>query len=154
MAINHGGLAWIGRRKGIEGVPGATGSSGWQMPQGGIDDDEEPRAAAIRELAEETGMRSVEIIAETQRWHTYDLPAELARKAWQGRWRGQRQKWFVMRFHGDENEIDIGAKPGHKQEFDAWRWAPLDEIEQLIVPFKRRVYAAVIAELRPLVLPG
>jgi putative (di)nucleoside polyphosphate hydrolase len=154
MAINHGGLAWIGRRKGIEGIPDAPGSSGWQMPQGGIDDDEEPRTAAIRELAEETGMRSVEIIAETQGWHTYDLPADLARRAWKGRWRGQRQKWFVMRFHGHESEIDIGAKPGHKQEFDAWRWAPLDEIEQLIVPFKRRVYSAVIAELRPLVLPG
>jgi putative (di)nucleoside polyphosphate hydrolase len=154
MTINRDGLAWIGRRVGMEGIPGTTGTTGWQMPQGGIDAGEDPRTAAFRELTEETGMHSVEIVAETAGWHTYDLPPDLAKKAWKGRWRGQRQKWFLLRFLGPDSEIDISAKPGHKQEFDAWRWAPIDEVEGLIVPFKRPVYAAVIAEFRPAVRPS
>ena len=153
MIMNRQGLVWVGRRVGLEGIPGTTGTTGWQMPQGGIDDGEFPREAALRELTEETGMRSVEIVAETAGWHRYDLPPDLAKKAWRGRWAGQRQKWFLMRFLGADDEIRIEPERGHKQEFDAWRWAPLDEVEEHIVPFKRPVYSAVIAEFRPLVRP-
>lgn len=153
MIMNRAGLVWIGRRIGMEGIPGTTGTTGWQMPQGGIDDGETPREAALRELTEETGMNTVEIVAETAGWHFYDLPPDLARKAWKGRWAGQRQKWFLMRFLGEESEIDIGPKPGHKQEFDAWRWAPLAEVGAQIVSFKQPLYLAVIAELQVRVQP-
>lgn len=153
MIMDRRGLVWVGRRVGLEGVPGSTGVMGWQMPQGGIDDGETPREAAVRELAEETGIQSVEIVAESAGWHRYDLPPALGRKAWKGRWVGQRQKWFLMRFLGDDSEISIEARPGHKQEFDAWRWAPLGEVEAQIVAFKRPVYSAVVAEFGALVQP-
>ncbi len=120
----------------------------WQMPQGGIDDGEEPRATAFRELAEETGITKAEIIGESHGWLTYDLPDDLVGTVWRGRYRGQRQKWFAMRFLGDDGDIDIAtAHP----EFRAWRWSTLDELDRLIVPFKRDLYQAVIAEFRHLI---
>ena len=95
------------------------------MPQGGISAGEGARAAALRELEEETGVVSVELLAEAPGWFTYDLPEELLGIALKGRYRGQRQKWFAMRFTGNEREIDIAPRDGHKAEFDAWRWAPV-----------------------------
>ena len=95
-------------------------------------------------------MRSVGVLAESRNWYPYDLPPELQGRAWGGKYRGQTQKWFAVRFTGAETEIDL-APPGHEQEFDAWRWAPFDEVLDLIVPFKRDVYTHVIAEFRPLV---
>ncbi len=150
MVLNAEGLVWIGRRMGsaLQGAPAGW----WQMPQGGIDDGEEPTAAALRELYEETGMRSGRIIAESRDWHPYDLPPHLMGKLWGGRYRGQTQKWFAIRFEGTDSEINI-APTDHDPEFDAWRWAPVDDVLALIIPFKRDVYQKIIAEFRTHVRP-
>lgn len=151
MVLNARGDVWIGRRTHRQGKEAAGGW--WQMPQGGIDPGENPGAAALRELAEETGMRTVEILAETRGWHPYDLPPQLMGRIWGGKYRGQTQKWFAVRFGGSESEIDL-APPGHEPEFDAWRWAAMDDVLELIVPFKRDVYASVIAEFRSVASPA
>ena len=143
MVLNAEGLIWLGRRS--EDLVGQEHRYRWQMPQGGIDADEEPRAAAFRELYEETGIRSAEVLAETQNWIPDDLPPEAIGVALKGRFRGQRQKWFAMRFTGAEQEIDL-APAGHKPEFDAWRWASASEVLEQIVTFKRPAYEAVLAE--------
>jgi putative (di)nucleoside polyphosphate hydrolase len=149
MAVNHAGLVWVGRRViGRAGKEsGGTFDRWWQMPQGGIDEGEDAEAAALRELCEETGMCSVSVLARTHDWLTYDLPEALQPKTWGGKYRGQKQVWFAVRFHGDESEINIIPGAGHAQEFDAWRWAPVDELVDLIVPFKRDVYTRALAEL-------
>jgi putative (di)nucleoside polyphosphate hydrolase len=152
MLINAQGLAFVGKRAGTPDQPEGLGTW-WQMPQGGMDIGEEPEAAARRELAEETNVTSARFIGSTKVWRHYDLPAHLIGVAWEGRYRGQKQLWFAARFEGEESEIDIVPKPGHSQEFDAWRWVPIEELSQLVVPFKRSVYANVIAELRPLLVP-
>ena len=135
-------------------MPGEPEGPGawWQMPQGGIDDREAPQPAALRELYEETGIVSVRIIAESPAWYSYDLPENLRPKAWGGRYVGQRQKWFAARFTGEEAEIQL-QRPGHTAEFDAWRWARIDELVGLIVPFKRSVYAGVVHEFAHLAAP-
>jgi putative (di)nucleoside polyphosphate hydrolase len=140
MLINRAGQVWIGRRR----SRWAGDASGyiWQMPQGGIIPGEGCQAAALRELAEETGAVSIEVLAEAPRWLSYDLPDELLGVALKGRYRGQRQKWFAMRFTGNDSEIDIAPRD-RKAEFDDWRWAPVEEIPRLIVPFKRQVYEDV-----------
>jgi putative (di)nucleoside polyphosphate hydrolase len=117
------------------------------MPQGGLDEGEEPEAGARRELAEETGVTSARFMARTREWLVYDLPDELIGIAWEGRYRGQKQLWFAARFEGPESEIDLGPREGHEQEFDAWQWVTLDELPALVVPFKRKVYLSVIGEL-------
>ena len=150
MVLNRAGHVWIGRRI---GSPMHDGPAGWwQMPQGGIDEGETPAEAALRELGEETGIRSGTIIGESHRWHSYDLPLGLLGRVWGGKFRGQTQKWFAIRFTGDDREIDIWPKD-HDPEFEAWRWAPIDEVPALIVPFKRDVYTQVIAEFEPLAKP-
>lgn len=124
-----------------------TEMDAWQMPQGGIDDGETPEQAAMRELEEEIGTAKAEIIAATQDWLSYDLPRELVGNVWKGRFRGQKQKWFALRFTGTDSDIDIHtAHP----EFSEWRWLPLEDLVELIVPFKRDLYQAVAAEFAPL----
>jgi putative (di)nucleoside polyphosphate hydrolase len=127
---------FVGRR--ID-TPGA-----WQMPQGGIDKGETPRDAAMRELYEEVGTNKAEIIAETQSWLVYELPGDLHLQAWGGRYRGQEQKWFAMRFRGKDSDIRLDA---HQPEFDAWKWATREEVLRDIVDFKRPLYEAAFNEL-------
>src|SRR5690606_15409419 len=127
--------------------------SWWQMPQGGIDPDEDPRKAALRELEEETGIHTVEFVAEHPEWLRYDLPPSLIGKAWGGRWRGQRQEGFLLRFLGDDSEVSLRPPSAHQPEVDALRWALLDELPALIVPFERDVYAKVISTFAPLIKP-
>jgi putative (di)nucleoside polyphosphate hydrolase len=153
MVINKHGLVWVGRRPGSPGDPEGR-DTWWQMPQGGIDDGEDVRTAALRELAEETGMRSVVVLGESRDWVRYDLPADLRGKSWGGKYRGQKQKWIVVRFTGDDSEINLTPEPGHKVEFEAWQWVALDGVTAAVVPFKRAVYEAVVAEFAPLVRPG
>ncbi|HZR62570.1 MAG TPA: RNA pyrophosphohydrolase [Xanthobacteraceae bacterium] len=145
VVFNRAGLAFIGRR--IDGPEHVDLTHAWQMPQGGIDDGEEPWPAALRELHEETNIRSVERLGEIAEWLSYDIPRDLIGQAWNGRYRGQTQKWFAVRFAGAESEIDI-AHPGgaHEPEFSAWRWEKLENVPELVVPFKRPVYDRVVAE--------
>ena len=117
----------------------------WQMPQGGIDTGESPREAALRELEEEIGTAKADILAESRVWLKYDLPVELAGGIWGGRYRGQRQKWFVMRFTGSDADINLATE---HPEFDAWQWVAADRLPDLIVSFKRQLYIDILAEFR------
>ncbi len=153
MVVNAQGLVWIGCRADAKNEAEGRGTW-WQMPQGGIDGDEDPAEAALRELREETGIRSVSFAGEMGAWVNYDLPRDLLGKAWGGRFRGQTQKWFCVRFTGDDSEIDIAATDDQAAEFVDWRWAPLEELMAVIVPFKREVYRAVIADLGALAVPA
>jgi putative (di)nucleoside polyphosphate hydrolase len=144
MLLNKAGNVFVGRR-----IDMPAGLAAWQMPQGGIDPGETPRQAAIRELREEVGTDKAEILAKSRAWLHYDLPAEIARGlSWGGRFRGQRQKWFAMRFTGTDADIDPGAT--EHPEFDAWEWVAPARLPEMIVPFKRRLYLDVLAEFRDL----
>ena len=149
--LNRDGAAFVGRRKKTREAGPLAGHE-WQMPQGGIDDGEEPFEAAMRELYEETNVSSATLLAEAPQWLSYDLPDD-ARGRWRGRYRGQTQKWFLLRFTGDDSEIDIDRPAGgaHPPEFDAWRWERLEALPALVVPFKRKVYEEVIAAFAPFV---
>jgi putative (di)nucleoside polyphosphate hydrolase len=151
MLLNRIGEVWLGRRLDAPAEPEGPGTW-WQMPQGGIDANEDPAKAALRELYEETGIRSAHILGESPAWYTYELPAALRPSAWGGRYRGQAQRWFAARFTGDDREVVL-ALPGQKPEFDAWRWASIAELPALIVPFKRQVYEQVVRDFAPLAKP-
>ena len=138
MLFDRDGRVFVARR--ID-----TAQDAWQMPQGGIDSGETPAEAALRELEEEIGTAKAEIIAESGAWLTYDLPEALAKTLWYGRYRGQRQKWFALKFKGSDSDIRLDR---HTPEFDAWRWAKLEEAPGAIVPFKRPVYEAVAERFR------
>ena len=138
LLFNADRQVWVGERG---DTPGA-----WQMPQGGIDPGETPAASAVRELREETGIERAELVAETLGWIRYDLPDDLIGIVWHGRWRGQEQKWFAARFLGTDQEVNIA---GEHPEFTAWRWVAPEQLASLVVPFKREVYRAVVAELLP-----
>ena len=144
LVFNAQGLVWVGRRCGSEELRGSDFL--WQLPQGGIDKGEDPEAAARRELYEETSIRSVTLIRTAPDWFDYELPAELVGKALKGRYRGQTQRWSAYRFTGPETEIDVLSPPdGNTAEFDAWRWERLERVPDLVVPFKRPVYDALVA---------
>jgi putative (di)nucleoside polyphosphate hydrolase len=140
MLVNAEGLVFVGQRK-------DRYKDAWQMPQGGVEKGEDPADAALRELEEETGVSRdlVHVIAQTAGWVPYELPHELVPKLWKGKYRGQEQKWYLMRFLGTDDQVNIEtANP----EFSAWKWLPVADLVDSIVPFKRGVYEAVLAEFK------
>ena len=140
MLLNSDKRVFVGKRVDMAG-------ENWQMPQGGIDKGESPRQAALRELKEEVGTDRAEILAESAGWLSYDVPRDITRRLWGGRYRGQKQKWFVMRFTGADRDIDLRT---HHPEFSAWRWVEAEELPRLIVPFKRQLYQDLLAEFAEL----
>jgi putative (di)nucleoside polyphosphate hydrolase len=139
MLLNPAGRVFVARRIDMPMLPA------WQMPQGGIDPGETPRQAALRELKEEIGTDKADILGESRMWLKYDLPVELAAGIWGGRYRGQRQKWFAMRFIGNDADIDLATD---RPEFDAWKWIPPEQLPEMIAPFKRQLYIDILAEFR------
>jgi putative (di)nucleoside polyphosphate hydrolase len=145
MVLNRDNHAFIGRR--TNGPEHVDAIHSWQMPQGGVDEGEDLYEAALRELQEETSIRSVAKLGEIGEWLSYDIPRQIAGRAWKGKYRGQKQKWFAFRFTGNEHEINIlNPVGGHKPEFVEWRWEPIRNLPGLIIPFKRPVYEAVVRE--------
>jgi putative (di)nucleoside polyphosphate hydrolase len=141
MLIDAKGRVFVARR--IDST-----SEAWQMPQGGIDEGEDAPTAAMRELLEETGTDKAVIIGESSQWHAYDLPDHLVPRLWGGRYRGQKQKWFAMRFEGVDSDIDIETE---HPEFCEWKWIPIQQLPEIIVPFKRALYQTLVDEFSPLI---
>ena len=141
LLLNAQGLIFVGKR--IDQTQEA-----WQMPQGGIDDGEDPKTAALRELEEEIGTRNVKILREHPDWLLYDLPPHLVGLAWEGKYRGQRLKWLAMRFLGTDSEINVATQHA---EFSEWKWLKSTEVLRLVVPFKRSTYAAALAAFGDLI---
>lgn len=138
MVLNGEGMVFVGQRKDRD-------QDAWQMPQGGVEKGEAPAEAALRELEEETGISRdlVTVVAESADWVPYELPHDLIPKLWKGKYRGQKQKWYLMRFHGRDDQVNIMTE---HQEFSHWKWMPVADLIDGIVPFKRGVYEAVVAE--------
>jgi putative (di)nucleoside polyphosphate hydrolase len=147
--FNRAGLVFVARRADLPNAEGPAG--GWQLPQGGIDAGEDPRGAVLRELAEEIGTDRAEIIGEHPDWLLYDLPAALIGVALKGKYRGQRQRWFALRFVGEDSDIRLDLDP--YPEFDAWRWAPLVELPALAVDFKRPIYETLARSFARFAVP-
>lgn len=145
VLFNGDGLVFVARR--ID-----TPGDAWQLPQGGVDDGEKPRQAVLRELAEEIGTDKAEVLAKSRCWHTYELPEHLLGKVWGGRYRGQRQRWFALRFLGRDADIDLAAH--EHPEFDAWRWVPITALPDMAVSFKRGLYLELVAEFQHLAVPA
>jgi putative (di)nucleoside polyphosphate hydrolase len=139
MLLNAEGKVFVAKRIDMT-------SEAWQMPQGGIDEGEDPRDTALRELEEEIGTRKATIIAESKDWLTYDLPDHLIPIIWGGRYRGQEQKWFMLRFDGADEDINIETEHA---EFSEWKWVPMETLPEVIVPFKRDLYLQIVAEFKP-----
>lgn len=142
MIINDNFEVFVGKR-----IDSKTES--WQMPQGGVDEGESTQEAVLREMQEEIGTNLATIIAETKQWYHYDLPYHLIGKLWDGRFRGQRQKWFLLKYLGKDNDININ---NHNPEFNEWKWVKMEELPQIIVPFKKNLYISVIEEFRDVIL--
>lgn len=142
MIINDKFEVFVGKRL-------DSRTEAWQMPQGGIDDGEVPRGAVLREMKEEIGTDNAEILAETKQWYHYDLPFYLISKLWNGRYRGQRQKWFLLKYLGADKDIKIDNE---HPEFIAWKWVKMEELPQIIVPFKKDLYISVIEEFRDTII--
>lgn len=140
MVFNSQGLVFVGQRVDFD--------CAWQMPQGGLDDGEDPGQGALRELREETNITSVQVVATSSEWYYYDFPKDLGEKLWNGQFRGQAQKWFLMAFFGDESEINL---QNHCMEFSNWKWIEMQELPNIIVPFKKEIYTKVINEFHPLI---
>jgi putative (di)nucleoside polyphosphate hydrolase len=149
VLFDRRGKILVARRADFPNAEGAPG--GWQLPQGGIDEAEDPRVAILRELAEEIGTDRAEIIGEHPEWLYYDLPPELLGVALGGKYRGQRQRWFALRFLGEDSDIRLDADP--HPEFDAWRWADLSELPGLAVPFKRAIYEVLAGSFARFAVP-
>jgi putative (di)nucleoside polyphosphate hydrolase len=150
VLFDRRGKIFVARRADFPNAEGAPG--GWQLPQGGIDAHEDPRVAVLRELAEEIGTDRAKIIGEHPEWLRYDLPPELLGVALHGKFRGQRQRWFALRFLGEDTDIRLDADP--HPEFDAWRWAELAELPALAVPFKRAIYDVLAESFARYAVPG
>ncbi|ACS50543.1 MULTISPECIES: RNA pyrophosphohydrolase [Bartonella] len=149
VVFNHEGKVWVGRRLMTPIHADIDISHRWQLPQGGIDEDEKPLDAAYRELYEETGIRSVKLIKEAQNWFHYDFPQELIGCTLSNKYRGQIQKWFAFQFTGKLSEIAINPPPdGNKAEFDQWKWIDLENLPLIAVSFKKHVYMKVVSEFR------
>jgi putative (di)nucleoside polyphosphate hydrolase len=144
MVLNRDGMVFIGRRN--SGPEHTDTRNDWQMPQGGVDEGEDTYQAALRELYEETNIRSVEKLGEIADWLYYDIPRDLVGQAWGGKYRGQKQKWYALRFTGPEGEIDVKSPAGHEPEFVDWRWEKMDGLPGIVVPFKRPTYERVVQE--------
>jgi putative (di)nucleoside polyphosphate hydrolase len=144
VVFNSAGRVFVGKRR--DGPEHVDATHAWQMPQGGVDPGEDPWPAALRELREETSIHSVDKLGEVADWLSYDIPRAIVGQAWKGKYRGQTQKWFAVRFTGDDSEINIDQPDGHEPEFTAWRWERLERLPTLIIPFKRKVYERVVQE--------
>ncbi|MET3560141.1 putative (di)nucleoside polyphosphate hydrolase [Bartonella japonica] len=149
VVFNHDGKVWVGRRLMTNIHANAETSQRWQLPQGGINENEEPLEAARRELYEETGIRSVKLIKETQDWFHYDFPQEFVGHMLSSKYRGQIQKWFAFQFTGDISEITTNPPPdGNEAEFDQWKWVDLEILPSIVISFKKHVYMKVVSEFR------
>lgn len=143
--FNDEGRVWVGKRI---SEPGSNIKFAWQMPQGGIDKGEDPKVAVLRELHEETGTKNAVIIRESSKWFSYDLPTNMRNMSKRGVFRGQTQKWFALRFKGNDSDFKLDTH--EKPEFSSWKWVRLEEVPELIVPFKRDVYINVVEEFKDL----
>jgi putative (di)nucleoside polyphosphate hydrolase len=148
--LGVGIMLFNGRNEVFVGQRVDNPADAWQMPQGGIDEGEDPLGAAWREMQEEIGTDKADLVAESKGWLSYDLPAELADRIWKGRFRGQRQKWFALRFRGSDRDINIATK---HPEFRSWKWAPMAELPTMIVPFKRKLYRDLTLEFAHVLSP-